>query len=147
MKLFLVIFYSVLIMQGMNPTDQPVSAQVILQPAKKGKDAPGIPVTAANVQEVLPSQEGIALVTERLKKMGFAIGNVVGNNFSITAPREVFEKVFKVEITHQKRGMRSKRSDGTVTDELPVKALPAPVAAHIQVIVLPPAPDFGPGNY
>ena len=128
-------------------SQQLVSAQVILKPASAIADKT-TPVTAANISRFLPSAEKAAAVSEYFKEQGFTVGNLVGTNFSITAPAKTFEGTFQVKVlVNEKKGFHSKWKNGTVNDSLPVNFLPASTAQIIEAIVFPGPPDFGPTSF
>ena len=147
MNVLLFVLPAFLLIQSKPIMPKLVSAQVVLKPAKQPDDSSPTAITTATIAAYQPAPESISLATRELAKLGFDVGHVVGNNFSITAPPETFKKVFNVTLSPDKKGIKSKRSDGTLTSSLPVRALPQPVADHIQAIALPEAPDFGPGSY
>ena len=108
-----------------------VSAQVVLRPAS-GRRVTGA-VTSQNVREVMPSGADAALASGRFEQLGFQVGSLVANSFSITGPTTLFEKVFKTRFRPE-------------TLELPSDALPNEIASIIEAVTLTPPADFGPAN-
>lgn len=92
-----------------------VSAQVILKPE---------------------SLSAAASATETFRHAGFEVGNFLGNSFSITGPKAVFERQFKIRLPGEPH-----RSSGQVQSakqsqsDLPVQALPAPLRDKVQAVV------------
>ncbi len=99
--------------------------------------------------QVVLAQGADAVAARRAQRafgaLGFAIGALVGGNFSIEAEASVFLAVFGVRV--------SARSDGSVSvgdcegtgGSLPLERLPStlrPLVAHV-LFTAPPA--FGPG--
>ena len=116
-----------------------ISAQVVLRPASG--QAPSEPITAANVREMLPDASAAAMVRESFAKVGFEVGNLVGNSFSIAGPLSLFNKHFKTSIAPPGRGAKVARL------ALPASALPRRIASVVQAVTFTPPPDFGPTSY
>jgi hypothetical protein len=111
-------------------TERELSAQVVLLPAS------GVPVepariTAATLGEVVPARDVAERVQGEFAALGFRVGPLVGNNFSITAPAATFEQVFQ-------------GAAGQTGLELPLEALPASVQPAVQAVTFTPPPAFGP---
>jgi hypothetical protein len=113
------------------PAPQLISAQVILQ-ASTSSDLK-TPITSANLKHFAPPSEQSAYAKAAFAKLGFTVGNVVGNSFSITAKPKIFEKTFGVGYS--------------ATDEAPIDNLAEPLRKTVRAVVFPPPPEFGPGNY
>ncbi|HYJ47125.1 MAG TPA: hypothetical protein VEV81_10985, partial [Pyrinomonadaceae bacterium] len=97
----------------------------------------------------LPSDETAAKAQRAFKALGFEVGPVVGNSFSITAPASAIEKVFKTKIRREagrKGAVKAATAKGPGSYELPVDRLPPEIAADVEAVTFSPPPDFGPGN-
>lgn len=126
---------------------QVVSAQVVLRSAS-GKSPHGQAITAATIGEYLPSPQAAGKVPPALAALGFAIGALVGNSFSISAPATTFEHVFKTKLRDRAEGgIEAVRSGGHGSVEMVASALPHDIAQHIEAITFTPPPDFGPQNF
>jgi hypothetical protein len=103
----------------MNRTDDPLlSAQVVLQPG---------PTTVST------------RVRDELSRAGFDIGPLVGGSFSISGPRQLFDRYFGLTL----EGVRSP----AVPEALPLERLPADVKGAVRSILFTRPPDFGPTNW
>lgn len=123
-----------------------ISAQVVLRPAS-GKALTPESITAQNIGDFAPSPDTVARATAALRAMGFEVGNVVGNSFSITGPPRTFENLFDVRVRPTERGgVTATREGGPGTYELPVDALPDSVRDLVEAVTFTPPPDFGPTN-
>ncbi len=126
-----------------------ISAQVVLMPAS-GKPAPeGTPVTAATLAMFAPSAATTAAASDAFRTLGFEVGPMYGTSFSITAPADIFEHVFKVDLGYLRKPHADRdRSRGkTARDlELPKSTLPDALKPMVQAVTFTPPPDFGPGN-
>lgn len=132
------------------PSDkQLVSAQVVLKSASGKKVEGQTALTAENIAEYLPSPDTVTAAAEGFKQAGFEVGNIVGNNFSITAPKSAFEKFFKIKLKAQDRGdVKVSAAKGASEGyELPLKALPQNLSRLVDAVTFSPPPDFGPSNY
>jgi hypothetical protein len=128
---------------------QPVlSAQVLLRSAS-GKPADGrATITAANIKEYLPSPEAVAGATQAFARLGFQVGDVVGNSFAITASGETFEKLFHAKLRPGERGEVTVQGKGkSERYELPLAHLPQEIARFVEAVTFSPPPDFGPTGY
>jgi hypothetical protein len=74
--------------------------------------------------------------------MGFEVGPLVGTSFSISAPGEVFERVFGVKPRPGSKGMLASGSY-----ELPQDGLPLAVRNAVHAVTFTPPPDFGPRSF
>jgi hypothetical protein len=112
-------------------SDSVASAQVVLRPASGQRVTD--PITSQNVREIMPSGADAALASGTFERLGFQVGSLVANSFSITGPTALFEKVFKTRLRPE-------------TLELPTHALPKQIASIIEAVTFTPPPDFGPAN-
>lgn len=143
---------------------QVVSAQVMLKSASGRSPDGTTPITSANVREFLPSHETVAKASRAFAAKGFEVGPAAGNSFSITAPARLFERVFKARLHNTERGgiqcrkqeEKDKDKEGSDTyndndsgasEELPLGALPKPLASEVVAVTFSPPPDFGPSNF
>ena len=126
-----------------------VSAQVVLK-AASGKSFDGrTAITSENIADYSPSTDAVAAAAAAFTEAGFEVGNVVGNSFSITAPKRTFEKFFKTKLQMEDRGTaKVSASKGTSEGyELPLKALPKNLSQLVTAVTFSPPPDFGPSSY
>jgi len=129
--------------------EQLMSAQVALRSAS-GKSYDGqTAITADNIADYAPSPDTVAKALAGFQRAGFEVGNMVGNSFSITAPKSVFEKLFKIKLQADERGgVKTRATKAAPSDyELPVKALPQDLSQHVAAVTFSPPPDFGPSSY
>ena len=127
--------------------EQLVSAQVVLKSAS-GKSSDGkTAITAANIADYSPSPDTVAAAAAGFKDAGFKVGNMVGNSFSVTAPKSTFEKFFKIKLQVGTRGDLKIAGAKSVLDELPLKALPEDLSQFVAAVTFSTPPDFGPSGY
>lgn len=107
----------------MENSDNIVSVQVVLKPAAAA--AP-------------------AAIMEAFRQAGFAVGTLVANNFSITAPGATFQRYFHVE-PETLRSIQS--SKNMYARELPLDALLKEIKDNIAHVVFSRPLDFGPGAH
>ena len=126
-----------------------LSAQVVLRSASGKAPDSSTAVTSENVREYLPSSSSITEARSAFEAAGFEVGQVVGNSFSITAPKSTFEKVFKVKLKEEKeKGVTAhleKSDEGSY--ELPTSKLSEALRGQVAAVTFTPPPDFGPTNY
>ena len=84
--------------------------------------------------------DGALWVMEQFKAAGFQVGPLVGISFSIAAPVQRFEEVFKVKA--QRKGQLP-----FAATELPVSSLNPDLRRYIEAVLFTQPPDFGPGSY
>lgn len=90
-------------------------------------------VVSAQVTLVPACAADLPAIMDGFAREGFTTAAPFAGNFSITAPRMVFERVFQTPM----------RSDLT---ELPLHALPYGLREKVAAVVFTTA-DFGPGSY
>lgn len=130
----------------MPNSEKIISAQVMVVP-RNGK-LPNVLIVSQTLEEYLPSQESLMQVRDFFATSGFELGLTVGNNFSITASLEMFERFFKVRLQLQKGAIIvSVRKDGTANYELPLASLPNEIKNLLIAITFTPPPAFGPTNF
>jgi hypothetical protein len=106
-------------------------------------------ITAENIADYSPSHTSVTAAAAGFRAAGFEVGNMVGNSFSITAPKSKFEKFFKIKLQEMDSGevqLASAPDDGG-PHELPLKALPRDLAQLVAAVTFSPPPDFGPSSY
>jgi hypothetical protein len=126
-----------------------VSAQAVLKSAS-GKSFDGqTAITAENIADYSPSPDTVTAAAAGFSEAGFEVGNVVGNSFSITAPKSTFEKFFKTKLRAEDRGgFKVAAAKGASEDyELPLKALPKHLSQNVAAVTFSPPPEFGPSSY
>ena len=123
-----------------------ISAQVVLRPAQPRRgDAP---ITAANVADIMPSEEAVKTAKKHFRSLGFTVGEAYANSFPITGKVNDFEKVFGVKLkAARNQGIEVAEKSGKGGLELPLKKLPAELAAVVETVTFSEPPDFGPSNY
>jgi hypothetical protein len=128
--------------------DQIISAQVVLRSAS-GKSPDGNSViTTETIRDFLPSDEMVSRAIEAFAAAGFNAGAVIGNSFSISAPVNTFERVFKTHLRRQEGGsVEVVKADNSGSYELPLDALPRSVTDLVAAVTFTPAPDFGPTKF
>jgi hypothetical protein len=100
----------------------------------------------ASAQVVLrPTTSAVSkAVMDAFGQAGFAVGDLVANNFSITAPAATFGSFFRVQ-QETLSGIRSSQS--VSARELPLEALPMQIRDKIAHVVFSRPLDFGPGAH
>ena len=128
--------------------DQIVSAQVLLRAASGKQPAASSRITSENIKEWMPSGETVARVREMFRRLGFEIGEPVGNSLSITGPVNLFESVFKTRLQESKGGgIGFAASDRASDYALATEKIPSSLREDIAAITFTPPPDFGPTNF
>jgi len=128
------------------PRSRIVSAQVVLRSAEHTPPNKTATITTATLKNFVPSHADVNRSLKLFRSSGFEVGPMVGISFSIGAPVDTFERVFRVRLRESKRGgVEAVIADGSVTLDLPIDALPAAEAELIAAVTFPPAPEFGPG--
>jgi hypothetical protein len=125
-------------------TDRILSAQVILR-GPGGRVAKS-PITSANLSEFTPPSDAVAAATRYFAGLGFSVGPMLGNSFSISDKSSSFEKTFGVKLRRRGGGVEAVRADRTAGLELPLEKIPAAVSRTLQAVTLTAPPDFGPTN-
>ncbi len=126
-----------------------LSGEVVLRSARGQTFDSHTTITSANIAQYQPSAETAAAAQRAFAQAGFEVGNPAAVSLTITAPKSIFEKVFKVKIVRDKNGVISVTGSGgqELGYELPAKKLPPELAQYVVAATLIPPPDFGPGNY
>jgi subtilase family serine protease len=119
-----------------------ISAQVSLKP-KSGKMPHSENITSENLGSFLPDATRANQARAHFESLGFEVGALVGNSFSITAPRKNFEQHFHTKIL--RNNQFASLENGSL--ELPIADLPAEVKTTINAVSFSKPPDFGPGNF
>jgi len=122
--------------------EQIVSAQIVLAAAGGARPGPQTRITSANIRQWKPSSEAVRRVSDELLKMGFTVGECIGNSFSITGPVRLFESRFKTRLRVPGKGGPRFAEDGY---ELAPKKIPLGLQGQIAAITFTSPPDFGPG--
>jgi hypothetical protein len=119
-----------------------ISAQVSLKP-KSGTMPKPESITSENLELFLPDATHASQARAHFESLGFEVGTLVGNSFSITASRKTFEQQFHAKIEY--KNQHASLKDGSL--ELPVIDLPDEVQATVQAVSFSAPPDFGPSNF
>ncbi len=123
---------------GQEPAEPP--------PAPGGGAAPGGPDPAGGPAPGTPESTGGA-APGFFTQSGFDVGPVVGDSFSITGPRSLFERTFGEPLEAERRGRATSYRTARGTAELGLEQVPEPVAGHIEAITFSRPPDFGPTSF
>ena len=105
------------------------SALVVLKPGGQVTE-----VTAATRGEWKPESKNVERARRALTELGFELGPLVGVSFSITGPRELFERVFP--DFERKEGTGKSFDLSGIGD----------AAESLEAILTETPPAFGPGN-
>jgi subtilase family serine protease len=119
-----------------------ISAQVSLKPKSGAMPRPES-ITSENLESFLPDATRVSQTRAHFESLGFEVGALVGNSFSITATRKNFEQHFHTKILHSNQ--HASLEDGSL--ELPVAGLSDEVKATINAVSFSAPPDFGPTNF
>lgn len=85
---------------------------------------------------------------EAFEKAGFEAGVAVGGTFAITAPRELFEQVFRTSLqVEDEAGVTVVQSPASDRYVLPLDGLPDELRRQVVVATFSPPPAFGPRDY
>jgi hypothetical protein len=109
-------------------TEEQQSAQVVLRHGPSGW------TDEVRAAEAPPPAEVADQVASWFQAQGFDTGPIVGISFAISGPASLFELVF---------GTTPALGSSL---ELPLTTLADDVVEHVDAVVVPPPPDFGPGN-
>ncbi len=126
----------------------PLSAQVILRSVSgKAPDGSTQP-TSENIRDFLPEPSEAASVRATFDALGFQVGPLVGNCFSVEGPAVRFEQVFHATLQRGEDGA-PRAVDPSVGPqlELSVHGLPAPLRKAIAAVTFTPPPDFEPTRF
>jgi hypothetical protein len=119
-----------------------ISAQVSLKP-KSGNMPKPESITSENLATFLPDATRASQTRAHFESLGFEVGALVGNSFSITAAPKKFEQYFHTKILHTKQF--ASLEDGSL--ELPVTYLPIELKTTVNAVSFSAPPDFGPNNF
>lgn len=119
-----------------------ISAQVSLKP-KSGTMPKPENLTSENLESFLPDATRASQTRAHFESLGFEVGALVGNSFSISAAPSRFEQHFHTKILHTIQF--ASLEDGSL--ELPVAGLPEEVKTNIYTVSFSAPPDFGPSNF
>lgn len=128
---------------------QLISAQVVLKSASGKSFDSKTAITSENIDDYSPSPDSVVSAAAEFSEAGFEVGNMVGNSFSITAPKSTFENFFKTKLQVEERGdVKVAAAEGAAkSHELPLKALPRNLSQLVDAVTFSPPPDFGPSSY
>ncbi len=119
-----------------------ISAQVSLKP-KSGAVPKPESITSENLDSFLPNAAHASQARAHFERLGFEVGALVGNSFSISATPSRFEQHFHTKILQDKQF--ASLEDGSL--ELPIEHLPAEVKTTVNAVSFCAPPDFGPTNF
>ena len=118
------------------PQGSGTSALVVLRP-ESGRLTGQEAVTAETLSRYRPDPDAAKAVLEFFEAAGFEVGPLVGLGFAISAPADLFDRVFG----------RSAPGEGHGGSDLPLTPVPEPLRDHVQAVTFPPPPDFGPTRW
>ena len=118
----------------------PIAAQVVLRSAVHDRSG----VRAATVHDALPQADDVREARRAFTALGFVVGPLVGDSFSIAADPKRFATVFGLAIG---RGADGGIHDatGNPVDQLPLDQLPRDLAFRLRQVLFTRPPAFGPG--
>ena len=116
-------------------TAEDKGAALVVLPRGGGGRLPAEGLTAATLEQYAPDPAATEQTRRFFAEAGFDVGPLVGNSFSVAAPRILMERVFE-DYT---------KAEGTGR-ELALDGLPPNVRDAVQVITTEAPPDFGPSN-
>ena len=119
-------------------TPSPISAEVILK-SNSGRSmvSSEVPITSENIEEFRLSVQVINYVTRYLKQLGFAVSSN-GLTLTIEGEKSLFEKVFKIKLTMEKKG-------GTARIRVSLNkepSIPDNLTEVVEKIVFTPPPEY-----
>lgn len=123
-------------------SDTPLTAEVVLVSPQPGISGP---ITSENVRERLPVPDQVARAQSGFARLGFSVGRAAGVGFPITAPKNVFEQVFRVRIVAEPNGV-ARLADAPQEFDLPVAALPDDLRQVVAAVGFQRPLDFGPAG-
>jgi hypothetical protein len=128
--------------------EQTVSAQVLLRAASGKRPDRDSRITAENINDWLPSGEIALRVREAFRVLGFEVGDLVGNSFSITGPVHLFESVFKTRLRQlNSGGIQFSTTEQASNYELDSRKIPHDLREYVADVTFTPPPAFGPTDY
>ncbi len=127
---------------------QTVSAQVLLCAASGKSPDRDSRITAENIKDWLPSGEIALRVRDVFRLLGFEVGDLVGNSFSITGPVHLFESVFKTRLRQlNSGGIQFSTTAQASNYELASQKIPDDLREYVAAVTFTPPPAFGPANF
>lgn len=84
---------------------------------------------------------------DAFRQAGFEVGTLVGDTFSITAPRQLFEKVFHTSLVERAGSIVTKGHAAADPTALPTKGLTEDLRKRVAVASFSAPLSFGPTNY
>jgi len=106
--------------------------------------------TPLSAQAILETAAAAAAAAAQFATLGFDIGTVVANSFSVSAPARVFEMVFRVRLRVTTNGgveVAPHDPRSTASLELPLDALPPSLRVLLDTVTFTAPPDFGPTRW
>lgn len=122
-----------------------LSAQVIMRPLGRGRIR-SAEITSENINRIIPVSDNAEKVRRFFSKIGFEVGSLFGNSFSLTGKRALFEKVFHVRVNSVTSGALVVLKNGVTQSEFPLDRIPSEIKELIEAIAFTSAPAFGPSN-
>jgi len=123
-------------------SDTRLTAEAVL--ASPRPDITG-PTTSDNVRERLPLPDQVSRAQSGFMRLGFTCGPAAGIGFSISAPKSVFERVFRVRIAVASDGS-ARLADAPQEFDLPLTALPDDLRQLVAAVGFQRPLDFGPAG-
>lgn len=81
------------------------------------------------------------------ERLGFNTTVMAGGNLSISGDRNLFQKVFNVEIEAKKQSPVQVKVTSGKSSALPLRELPSSLKSMVQAIEFEKGLDFGPTDY
>jgi hypothetical protein len=118
-----------------NRAAEALVAQVILRPASGRRITGESIITAETLPLYAPDPDSASAAAGAFAGAGFEVGPLAGVGFSVSGPRDLFERFFQADIVaHDDGGWAVVDPDGSAHRELPLDALPSTLAQRVQAI-------------
>lgn len=126
--------------------DLPISAVVILRPASGAPLGTTEPITAATLEASLPAPDAVVRAQAWFREAGFSVSAPGAVDFSITAARVLFERVFATSLAVEGGDVLLDPAVAGAGRELPLAPLPDDLRPLIEAVAFTEPPAFGPGG-
>jgi hypothetical protein len=124
------------------------SATVLLKSASGKAVSDSSVITSETIHEYRPAPNVVASAQKGFQSLGFETGPLIGISFSITAPIQTFERIFRVKLGQTKQGgLQATSPSGKVSERLPTQMLPGSLQAIVTAITFVAPPEFGPSEF
>jgi hypothetical protein len=124
-----------------------VVAVVVLEPGSGRRITGDTRITAATVHDYAPDASDAEAVAEALASAGFEVGPLVGIAMSLAGPRSRFEDYFGTRVKDaDDGGWLAVDQTGTATREVPLAAVPPPLARRVRAVTFEPPAELVAGE-